>query len=39
MAIPFILAGLAAVAGAYGAKKGYDAVTDFKEASRVNDRA
>lgn len=39
MAIPFIIAGVAAIAGAYGAKKGYDAYKDNGEASDVNDRA
>lgn len=34
MAIPFIIAGVAAIAGAFGAKKGYDAVCDTKDAKK-----
>lgn len=38
MPIPFtfIIAGVAAVAGGYGAKKGYDAYQDNEEAKRIN---
>lgn len=36
MPIPFIIAGVAAVAGAYGAKKSYDAYQDNEEAERIN---
>lgn len=36
MPIPFIIAGVAVVAGGYGAKKGYDAYQDNEEAKRIN---
>lgn len=39
MPIPFILGGIALVAGAYGAKKGYDAKGDFNKAKRLNKEA
>ena len=39
MPIPFILGGIALAAGAYGAKKGYDAKTNFDEAKKINDKA
>ena len=39
MAIPFIIAGVAAVAGTYGVKKGVDAVKDSKQARITNDSA
>ncbi|KJZ63739.1 hypothetical protein [Pseudomonas fluorescens] len=39
MPIPFILAGVALVAGGYGVKKGVDAKRDFSEASDTNDNA
>lgn len=39
MAIPFIIAGVAAAVGAYGAKKGYDGYKDNKVANDVNDNA
>lgn len=37
MPIPFIIAGVALAAGAYGAKKGYDAKCDYDEAEKVNE--
>ncbi|UNH31391.1 hypothetical protein [Moellerella wisconsensis] len=39
MAIPFIIAGVAAIAGAFGAKKGYDAVCDTKDAKKNKENA
>lgn len=39
MPIPFIIGGIALAAGAYGAKKGYDAYEDNDEAKRYNKRA
>lgn len=39
MPIPFIIAGAAAIAGAYGAKKGYDAYQDNDTAKTYNRRA
>ena len=39
MPIPFILAGVALAAGAYGVKKGLDAKSDFDDASETNERA
>lgn len=39
MPIPFIIAGVAIAAGAYGAKKGYDAKCDYDEAKTINRRA
>ncbi len=36
MPIPFIIGGAALLAGAYGAKKGYDAKEDFDTAKRIN---
>ena len=39
MAVPFILAGVAAVAGLYGVKKGVDAVSDNNEAKDINNLA
>jgi hypothetical protein len=39
MPIPFILAGLAVAAGAYGAKKGYDAHEKNSKAKRIINRA
>ncbi len=39
MPIPFIIAGAAAAAGLYGAKKGVDAVKDHKEAKKINNSA
>ena len=39
MAIPFIIAGVAAIAGAFGVKKGYDAVCDTKDAKQNNESA
>lgn len=39
MPIPFILAGVALAAGAYGVKKGLDAKSDFNDASETNERA
>lgn len=39
MPIPFILAGVALAAGAYGVKKGFDAKSDFDDAKSTNDLA
>lgn len=39
MPIPFILAGVALAAGAYGVKKGFDAKSDFSDANNINGRA
>lgn len=39
MPIPFILAGVALAAGAYGVKKGFDAKADFDDAKETNDLA
>lgn len=39
MPIPFIIAGVAAAAGLYGAKKGVDAVIDHKDAKKINSSA
>lgn len=39
MPIPFIIAGVALAAGAYGVKKGFDAKSDFKDASETNEQA
>ncbi|MFS2008570.1 hypothetical protein ACCD06_01630 [Azospirillum sp. CT11-132] len=39
MAVPFILAGAALLAGGFGIKKGIDAKRDFSEASDTNDNA
>lgn len=39
MPIPFILAGVALAAGAYGVKKGFDAKSDFDDAKETNDLA
>ena len=39
MPIPFIIAGVALVAGGYGVKKGIDAKGDFHEAKENNERA
>lgn len=39
MAIPFIIAGLAAAVGAVGVKKGLDAKEDFDSAERIGKRA
>lgn len=36
MPIPFIIAGVAVAAAGYGAKKGYDAKSDFDDAERYN---
>ena len=39
MPIPFILAGVALAAGAYGVKKGFDAKSDFNDANETNEQA
>lgn len=39
MPIPFILAGVALAAGAYGVKKGLDAKSDFNDANETNEQA
>lgn len=39
MPIPFIIGGIALAAGAYGAKKGYDAKEDYDSAKRINREA
>lgn len=39
MPIPFILGALAAGAGAYGLKKGYDAKKDMDKAQKINNKA
>jgi len=39
MPIPFILGGIALAAGAYGAKKGYDAYEDYDMAEYYNEKA
>lgn len=39
MPIPFILAGVALAAGAYGVKKGFDAKSDFDDANETNQQA
>lgn len=39
MPIPFIIAGIALAAGAYGVKKGFDAKSDFEDANETNERA
>lgn len=39
MPIPFILAGAALAAGAYGVKKGFDAKSDFNDAKETNEFA
>ncbi|WP_373054444.1 hypothetical protein [Thioalkalivibrio sp.] len=39
MPLPLLLAGAAIIAGGYGVKKGFDAKSDFDEASSVNDEA
>ena len=39
MPLPFILAGVALAAGAYGVKKGFDAKSDYNEATETNDYA
>lgn len=39
MPIPFIIAGIALAAGAYGVKKGFDAKSDFNDANETNEQA
>lgn len=39
MPIPFIIAGVALAAGAYGVKKGFDAKSDFNDANETNEQA
>ena len=39
MAIPFLLAGAAVLAGGYGIKKGLDAKEDMDRAQSINERA
>ncbi len=39
MPIPFIIAGVALAAGAYGVKKGFDAKSDFNDANEINEQA
>lgn len=39
MPIPFIIAGVALAAGAYGVKKGFDAKAGFNDANNINERA
>jgi hypothetical protein len=39
MPLPFILAGAAILAGGYGVKKGVDAMDDFNEAKKYNEKA
>ena len=39
MPIPFILAGVALIAGGYGVKKGLDAKSDFEDANHLNEKA
>jgi hypothetical protein len=39
MPIPFIIGGIALAAGAYGAKKGYDAYEDYDMANYYNEKA
>lgn len=39
MPIPFIIAGIALAAGAYGVKKGFDAKSDYNDATETNEYA